>query len=88
MMADHRMPIHWACSDITKRDIFFSIYKLLRDALNKLNVEHSSRHEQDIERLAGDSNWQQLDPEQRNLRMSEKRLTISTWSRECSWPTV
>ena len=56
-----------------------NLTQLLRDALNKLNDEYSSRHEQGMQRLADDSNWQQLEPEQRNQLLSEQRLTISAW---------
>ena len=30
-----------------------------------------------MQRLAADSNWQQLEPEQRNQLLSEQRLTLS-----------
>lgn len=51
--------------------------QLLRDELNRLNAEYVSRHKQGMGRLSGDSNWQQLEPEQRNQLLTEERLTLS-----------
>jgi hypothetical protein len=51
--------------------------QLLRDELNRLNGEYVSRHKQGMGRLSADSNWQQLEPEQRNQLLSEERLTLS-----------
>ena len=42
-----------------------SLTQLLRDELNKLDNEYASRHAEGLKRLEGDSNWQQLEPEQR-----------------------
>ena len=54
-----------------------NLTQLLRDELNKLDNEYGSRHEQGMKRLTEDSNWQQLEPEQRNQLLAEQRLTIS-----------
>ena len=54
-----------------------NLTQLLRDVLNKLDAEYSSRHDQGMQRLTDDSNWQQLEPEQRNQLLSAQRLTIS-----------
>ena len=51
-----------------------NLTQLLRDELNKLNDEYASRHEEGLERLADDSNWQQLEPEQRFQLMSTQLL--------------
>ncbi len=56
-----------------------NLTQLLRDELNKLNGEYTSGHEQGMQRLASDDNWQKLEPEQRNSLLSEQRLTISAW---------
>ena len=56
-----------------------NLTQLLRDELNKLDHEYSSRHDQGMKRLEDDSNWQQLKPVQRNQLLSEQRLTISAW---------
>lgn len=49
--------------------------QLLRESLNSLDAEYRIRHEQGMERLRLDSNWVQLEPEQRNMLLSEHRLT-------------
>jgi hypothetical protein len=49
----------------------------LRDELNKLDSEYAALHRQGMERLGGDSNWQQLEPEQRNQQLSAQKLTLS-----------
>ncbi|SDW37048.1 hypothetical protein SAMN05421882_100921 [Nitrosomonas communis] len=54
-----------------------SLTQLLRDELNRLDDEYASRHDQGMERLEEDSNWQQLEPEQRNHLLSEQRLTFA-----------
>ena len=51
--------------------------QLLRDELNKLDEEYADRHAEGLKRLADDSNWQQLEPEQQNQLMSEQRLILS-----------
>lgn len=48
--------------------------QLLRDELNKLDDEYASRHVQGMGRLTDDSNWQQLEPEQRYQLMSAQFL--------------
>lgn len=52
-----------------------NITQLLRDSLNKLEAEYRVCHEQGMERLRSDSNWSQLEPEQRNTLLSEKKFT-------------
>ena len=54
-----------------------NLTQLLRDELNKLDSEYNTCHEEGMLRLAADSNWQQLEPEQRNQLLSEQRLTLS-----------
>ncbi len=54
-----------------------NLTQLLRENLNKLNGEYASLHELGMQRLENDSNWQQLEPEQRNQLLSEKHLTLS-----------
>ena len=54
-----------------------NLTQLLRDDLNKLDSEYDTCHNKGMQRLAADSNWQQLEPEQRNQLLSEQRLTLS-----------
>lgn len=51
--------------------------QLLRDKLNRLNDDYQARHKQGMARLDEDSNWRQLEPEQRNRLLSEQRLTLA-----------
>ncbi|WP_026596674.1 hypothetical protein [Methylohalobius crimeensis] len=51
------------------------VTQLMSDELNKLDYEYASRHTEGIGRLAEDSNWQQLEPEQRHQLLSEQKLT-------------
>lgn len=54
-----------------------SLTQLLRQELNRLNGEYQARHKQGMARLAQDSNWQQLEPEQRNQLLAEQHLTLA-----------
>lgn len=54
-----------------------TLTQLLRDELNKLNNQYSSSYEEGLNRLAKDSNWQQLEPEQRNQLMAAELLKES-----------
>ncbi|MCU5787652.1 BREX system P-loop protein BrxC [Alloalcanivorax marinus] len=54
-----------------------SLTQALRDALNGLDQDYQKRHEQGMARLADDSNWQQLEPEQRNQLLADQRLTLA-----------
>lgn len=54
-----------------------SLTQALRDALNRLDQDYQKRHEQGMARLADDSNWQQLEPEQRNQLLADQRLTLA-----------
>lgn len=54
-----------------------SLTQALRDALNHLDQDYQARHKLGMERLDGDSNWQQLEPEQRNQLLAEQRLTLA-----------
>lgn len=54
-----------------------NLTQLLRDELNKLDGEYASRHAEGLKRLADDSNWQQLEPEQRYQLMSAQFLQES-----------
>jgi hypothetical protein len=54
-----------------------TLAQLLRDELNRLNKEYETRHEQGMELLRADSNWKQLDPEQKNILLSEQKLTAA-----------
>ncbi len=54
-----------------------SLTQALRDALNRLDQDYQKRHEQGMARLADDSNWQQLEPEQRNELLADQRLTLA-----------
>ncbi|MBE0437517.1 MAG: BREX system P-loop protein BrxC, partial [Methylomicrobium sp.] len=54
-----------------------NVTQLLRDELNRLQQEYQSRHQQGMQRLEQDENWQKLEPEQRNQLLSEQKLTLS-----------
>lgn len=51
-----------------------NLTQLLRDELNRLDNEYKFRHAQGLDRLHADSNWQQLEPEQRHQLMSTQLL--------------
>lgn len=51
-----------------------SLTQLLRDELNRLDREYQTRHEQGMERLKADENWQKLEPEQRYQLLSAQLL--------------
>ena len=59
------------------KPLITNLTQLLRDELNKLDSEYNTCHEEGMLRFAADSNWQQLEPEQRNQLLSEQRLTLS-----------
>ena len=59
-----------------------NLTQLLRDELNKLDGEYASRHAEGLKRLADDSNWQQLEPEQRYQLMSAQFLHESARHKE------
>lgn len=54
-----------------------NLTQLLRDELNRLDKTYQTGHDQGMERLQEDSNWQQLEPEQRNQLLSEQKLTLA-----------
>ncbi len=53
-----------------------NLTQLLRDELNKFDREYQDSYKQGIERLENDTNWQQLEPEQRDRLLSEQKLTL------------
>ena len=59
------------------KPLITNLTQMLRDALNSLHNDYSYRHKLGMQRLENDSNWQQLDPGQRNLLLSGARLTMS-----------
>ncbi len=54
-----------------------NLTQLLREELNHLDKEYQARHDGGMERLKADTNWQQLDPEERNSLLAEQRLTLA-----------
>lgn len=54
-----------------------NVAQALRVALNDLNKQYNDCHEKGMNRLRNDSNWKQLEPEQRNELLSEQLLTES-----------
>jgi hypothetical protein len=54
-----------------------AVSQLLRDELNQLASSYESAFESGFEQLEKDSNWQKLDPEQRNALLSRQGLTNS-----------
>lgn len=51
--------------------------QLLRDELNRLSSDYKTRHQNGMNRLNADSNWQQLEPEKRNELLKQEHLTLS-----------
>ncbi len=54
-----------------------SLTQLLRDELNRLHTDYQARHQKGMARLDADTNWQQLEPEQRNSLLSAQKLTLA-----------
>ncbi|MDD4962947.1 MAG: BREX system P-loop protein BrxC [Gallionella sp.] len=54
-----------------------SFTQLLREELNHLQADYQSRHQKGMARLDADTNWQQLEPEQRNSLLATQKLTLS-----------
>jgi hypothetical protein len=54
-----------------------NVTQLLREELNCLDKEYQSIHDEGMARLKADTNWQQLDPEQRNSLLAEQKLTLA-----------
>ncbi len=50
--------------------------QLLREELNRLDKAYAAEHEKGMARLKSDESWGQLDPEQRNGLLAERRLTL------------
>ena len=53
-----------------------NLTQLLREELNRLDKEYKSKHDEGMARLKADTNWQKLDPEQRNSLLAEQKLTL------------
>jgi hypothetical protein len=51
--------------------------QLLRDELNRLSSDYKTRHQNGMNRLNADSNWQQIEPEKRNELLKQEHLTLS-----------
>jgi hypothetical protein len=51
-----------------------NLTQLLREELNRLDSDYEALHKQGLERLHEDSNWQQLEPEQRYQLISAQLL--------------
>jgi len=51
-----------------------NLTQLLRTELNRLNEAYTAHHQQGMERLRSDSNWQQLEPEQRSRLLMQQKL--------------
>ncbi len=49
--------------------------QILREELNWIAHQYNERHQEGMNRLSADSNWQQLTPEQRNQLLSAQKLT-------------
>lgn len=53
-----------------------NVTQLLRDEVNRLHTDYQARHKAGMARLDADSNWKQLEPEQRNGLLSTQKLTL------------
>ena len=54
-----------------------SLTQLLRDELNRLHADYQTRHKNGMARLDADTNWKQLEPEQRNSLLAAQKLTLT-----------
>jgi hypothetical protein len=54
-----------------------SLTQLLRDELNRLHGDYQTRHKDGMARLDTDTNWKQLEPEQRNSLLTAQKLTLA-----------
>jgi len=54
-----------------------NLTQLLRNELNKFHREYQDSYKQGMERLENDTNWQQLEPEQRDRLLGEQKLTLA-----------
>jgi hypothetical protein len=54
-----------------------SLTQLLRDELNRLHTDYQTRHKNGMARLDADTNWKQLEPEQRNSLLATQKLTLT-----------
>jgi hypothetical protein len=54
-----------------------SLAQLLRDELNRLHTDYQTRHGNGMSRLDADTNWKQLEPEQRNSLLAAQKLTLA-----------
>jgi len=52
------------------------VTQILRDSLNDMDLLYVKKHEEGMDRLRNDSNWAQLEPEQRNNLLEKKQLTL------------
>ncbi len=84
-IADQRMLL--AGPDPVK-PLVASLAQLLREALNDLDQRYASAHEQGMERLRQDANWQQLEPELRRELLAEHTLTEAAPPKDNAQTTV
>ena len=56
-----------------------TVVQLLREELNTLDGHYSTQHKEGLKRLSQDSNWQQLEPEQKNNLLSDQLLMNNQW---------
>jgi len=54
-----------------------SLTQLLRVELNNLHSSYQTRHKNGMARLDADTNWKQLEPEQRNSLLATQKLTLT-----------
>lgn len=59
------------------KPLLANVTQLIRDGLNQMEEQYNNGHEEGMERLRKDANWQELSPEQRNSLLSEQNLTQS-----------
>lgn len=56
-----------------------NLTQLLRDELNRLDKDYKELHEKGMERLKTDTNWIKLEPEQKNMLLTDQKLTKSNF---------
>ena len=60
------------------KPLIVSVAQMLRDELNRIHKEMTDTYRSNMERLEADSNWQQLEPEQRDTLLNNNAISPTT----------
>jgi hypothetical protein len=58
--------------------IVAKVSQLLREELNRMDIQYQTLHQRGMERLQNDNCWQQIDTQQRNELFVEQKLTLAS----------